>query len=718
MGAERIPFHRLTEESLRSIANGTAGTDELRLLRAAQRSRLLLVLRSLLSHADTVAPRTGPGVRAPSIESAWRSLVAVQEHDPAALDAVVADPSVMSWALRLLRRLKSRHGAGARPPSAPLWAEIGQFHSLAAAASLYAGIPTVVRVPAHRGMVWLPGSGIAGAVSRRRWSEAEIDVGCTGAVIRGELAELRLARVSSAGGGPALLVAAGGGSVIPVPVPVPVSVPVSVSVSDVEGLPVPLPPAPDAQWHPLPVLIASPDPRWETPVLRMDTLTPYRDFTVAPRAPAPMGERRLRLWRSRLSDAYTLLRRESPADATAVRELVGVLVPRSLPALRGALVASSSSPDAFGAIATSLPYDAVQTASVLVHETRHQQLNALLNLVPLLREPREPRAAGAAGASGAAGEPSGPDGPVAPPPLSYAPWRSDPRPPSGLLHGVFAFAGVAGFWRLHREQAVGPEALRAHFEFALFREQVAEGVAALLAGDALTTAGRLFAEEIAALVGGWRKEDVPAEPARVAAHYCAFRRAVWRLRHLEIAPADAERLAAAWRAGHAVPPRPGDGGAAVLPDAVSHPRLDAIRTDTLGPLARLRLSAPDLFPRARRAGDRVRRAECAAVAGETGRALRQYARWTAADPHDAEAWIGAALVLPEESRGPAATLVIERPEVVAGVHRAIVAAGGAPPDARALAAWLLTPGPAAAAAAAASASDDDAAVDADAAPGP
>jgi len=327
-------------------------------------------------------------------------------------------------------------------------------------------------------------------------------------------------------------------------------------------------------------------------------------------------------------------------------------------------VASASSLDAFGAITLSLPYDEIQTAAVLVHETRHQQLNALLGLVPLMRAED--------------------DGPAPPEKrrLYYAPWRSDPRPVHGLFHGVFAFSGVARFWRAYRRSATGTEAQRAAFEFAVLREQLHEAVAALATDEDLTEAGRLFVDEMAESVRAWQQDDIPAGAGRLARHYCALRRAAWRVRHKAIAPTAAHRIAEAWIAGQAAPRHP---------SSTLRPRPDAIRLDTFGPLARLWLSAPDDFARRRRAADGrdpARRAEYAAVAGDAEQAARGYAEWAARDPDDPEAWIGAALTVHEQTGAPGTLLLLERPEVVAGVRRAVAAAGGELPDPLHLAAWL------------------------------
>ncbi|WP_411056819.1 aKG-HExxH-type peptide beta-hydroxylase [Streptomyces sp. E11-3] len=576
------------------------------------------MLRALLDHVDEASRRTRRPGGVPSGQAAWQLLSTTQGRAPEAVEAVLADPTVMAWALRLLRRLG---GSDAGLSSAPLWADLGQFHALAAAAALRAGVSCVLRVPAHRGMVWLPGAGMAGPVARRRWSEAEVRVDRDGAVVRGELGEVMLSRALAE------------------PVP---------------------------GWRPLRVVrgLAPGAAAREAGVLWLDVVSPYRDFAKYPKPPDRPADARLCVWEHRLSGAYALLDRESPADAAAFAALVRAVVPKSVEGAERGLVASASSLDAFGAITLSLPYDVTQTAAVLIHETRHQQLNALLSLVALVR-------------------PSG-NGGAEPPKrrLHYSPWRSDPRPVWGLLHGLFAFVGVGRFWQTHRRHVTGTEAQRADFELAVLREQVREAVAALQS-DELTEAGQLFVDEIVGLVESWHDAEVAVGPAVLAHHYCALRRAVWRARHLRIPAPVAARLATAWATGAAAPP---------LPPSTMHPRPDLIRPDTFGPLARVFLSAPAAFAQRRlregRHGEPALRAEYAAVAGDTEEAALGYAEWAAKEPWNPETWIGAALALPEHARGAGAALLLERPEVVADVRGAVEAAGGGLPAPGDLAEWL------------------------------
>ncbi|MFR0358916.1 aKG-HExxH-type peptide beta-hydroxylase [Streptomyces sediminimaris] len=620
MTGRSLDVHRLSRESLRAIAAGRASDADLHLLRSTQRSQLLLVLRALLEHAEEASGRARRRGGVPSAHEAWRLLGLAQREAPEAVESVLTDPAVMAWATRLLRRLGGSDGT---PSPVPLWADLGQFQALAAAAAARARIPAVLRVPAHRGTVWMPGLGVAGPVARRRWSEAEVRVERDGAVVRGELAVVELPRLP-AGEAPG--------------------------------------------WRPLRVLGALAPHTTGSVAGRgpwLDTVTPYRDFMRHPKSPGRLAGRRAQLWEDRLAEAYAVLDRESPADAAALRALVRAFVPRPFQTARGGLVASASSVDSFGAITLSLPYDATQTAAVLVHETRHQQLNALLTVVRLVQAPDD--------------VPGGPRTPR----LYYAPWRSDPRPALGLLHGLYAFSGAARFWRIHRRHVTGTEAERADFEFAVLREQLQEAVTPLVTQSGLTEAGHLFVDGIAALVREWQQDDVPAVPGRLARDYCLLRRALWRARHLEIGQADAARCAAAWTAGDPAP---------AVPPSVLRPRPELVRLDTFGPLARYRLSAPDRFARERRqaegGADPARRAEYAVVAGDARRAERCYREVTERDPRNVEAWIGAALAVPARTRETGSAILLDRPEVVAGVCRAVAASGSGFPDPFHLAAWL------------------------------
>jgi uncharacterized protein len=76
-------------------------------------------------------------------------------------------------------------------------------------------------------------------------------------------------------------------------------------------------------------------------------------------------------------------------------------------------------------------------ADSLIHEHRHQKLYLLDRYVPAVLRDR---------------------------PLVRSPWREDPRPPSGLLHAVFVFVELIGFWRFISDTERGAVAERARAE--------------------------------------------------------------------------------------------------------------------------------------------------------------------------------------------------------------------------------------------------------------
>ncbi|MFD4968801.1 hypothetical protein [Streptomyces sp. NPDC058424] len=184
MTAVPLDVHRVPREPLRVMAAGDTTDADLHLLRSAQRSQLPLTLWALLDRVGEAGRHSRYLGGAAAAQEAWRLLCAIQQDVPEAVETVLGDPTVMAWALRLLRRLGG--AAGPQPPAAPLWADLGQFQSPAAAAAVRAQVPAVLRVPVHRGMVWVHGAGVAGPVARRRWSEAEVRVERGGAlVVRG-----------------------------------------------------------------------------------------------------------------------------------------------------------------------------------------------------------------------------------------------------------------------------------------------------------------------------------------------------------------------------------------------------------------------------------------------------------------------------------------------------------------------------------------------------
>jgi uncharacterized protein len=221
----------------------------------------------------------------------------------------------------------------------------------------------------------------------------------------------------------------------------------------------------------------------------VDDLDPFR----MPSAPSLASRAEAEPWDAALDEVSDVLEQNHPSVAAEIGAAVSVIVPRSRPPV-GAV--STTSPDAYGAIAMSVPLDPVTGAETLVHETQHLKLGALLDIVALtLPDDR----------------------------YYYAPWRDDPRPLGGLLQGTYAFLGVTGFWRRQRQPA--GRRPQADITYARQRTGVAMAVEILLSSGRLTVAGRDFVEEMARTVGAWQAEPIPrhveAEARRAAGTHLA-----------------------------------------------------------------------------------------------------------------------------------------------------------------------------------------------------
>jgi HEXXH motif-containing protein len=255
----------------------------------------------------------------------------------------------------------------------------------------------------------------------------------------------------------------------------------------------------------LPADVAEPVPGWQ-PLrtlevgtgLLVDDLDPHRlpQGHLAGRLAATD----LPLWSERIGGALKLLARHHPGVAREVAALVLTIVPLRLDP-HGRSV-SATSPKTFGAIGMSAPIDARWTAVTFAHEIQHMKLAALTELVDLTH-PDDGR-------------------------LFYAPWRDDPRPASGLLHGLFAFSGVAAFWHRQRHHESGEPAFVADTEFARWRTAVLRCARTLLESGALTAAGTAFVTAISDRADDWRSEPLPSKAIAAAERAATDHRSRWR----------------------------------------------------------------------------------------------------------------------------------------------------------------------------------------------
>ncbi|GLY34810.1 HEXXH motif domain-containing protein [Amycolatopsis sp. NBRC 101858] len=599
-GAE-LSRHQLLWPDFDAIARGDAGADPLRRLRAAERSRRLLLIRSLVEVATKSEDLYRP---LPSPETAWELLARVERAAPQALEAILAHPYTGTW-VGYTTRLYRQDVTGV----CPFWVHAGHVHCLAAAAAVRAKIHFETELPVWRGKVALPTLGMAHLPAEAPFTVAEIRGGPGGVEIRARNSRVRL----------------------------------------------PARPSTDAPgWLGLREAVSwSGDQRL---AVRLDDLDPYRGL-YEPIAPERLNPTELESWRTVLDKAWQLLTERMPELAEALPVGLDSLVPAPAVPFRQP---SASTGEAFGSAIVAYGDDPATLAAALVHEFQHIRLGGLLHLVQLSRDDRRERL--------------------------YAPWRDDPRPLGGVLHGIYAFFGVTAFWRACA--AADPADELAAFEFALWRGQVWRTLAAVRVDESLTAAGRRFLECVAAKLQPWQDETVASGPSTWARFAAQDHYAVWRIRHLRPDPGTVAELTAAWRAGLS---RPRLFGVGMPEPRVPTPVPDGEWQDSRTDLIRLRLG-PDGAARAFAHGSSVpgaTEADLHFVAGRPLEAAAGYRRTLAADPDDPAALAGLGLALSAHSTGPAARALLHRPELVRAVHRRLLLDEPEPtPSVEAIAGWL------------------------------
>ena len=371
----------------------------------------------------------------------------------------------------------------------------------------------------------------------------------------------------------------------------------------------------------------------------LDDIQPFRFCGVRPRQRLTVDE--VEGWRQRLDRAWRLLATEHPDIADELAAGMSALVPRT--AGNRFRHSSASTADAFGTMEIAPVDDAATLASVLIHEFAHSKLNGVSNLVTLDVEDR--RAA------------------------FYAPWRDDPRPLHGLLHGAFSFLAVTDFWQ--RERHDDPAR---NLEFATRRGQVGSALEAIAASGLLTDAGELFVREMRAVADTWTDREVDHPVQEIADRVLTDHRATWRIRHLRPSADHVLRVRELRRTGESWP---GDDDA--------EPELAPTLEPMVEPRARTHLAQWSLREPATFAAltdETVVReipgatpADLALVRGDGDRARMLYVRQIEADPRDHRGWIGLGLTTDAHT-------VLACPELVCAVHLA------EPGDPAELAGWF------------------------------
>lgn len=543
-----------------------------------------------------------------TVAAAWDLISAAGRGGTESTEALLLSPQVGGWIAHLLRRL---HGRADGPP---LWADAGHLFAVCLVARVLAGLDADLVVPVRDGTVVLPTLGLADLTGR-----APGGPGSGGPATSGEFttatARLRGQTLEFGHGG------------------------VSVTVRPLGG--------PSRGWTPLRRLrLPSAGPAsW----VWLDDLDPYRDLDE-PVAPDRLDEDEAAAWQQLLTQAATVLRTSRTGPGRLRVEDVRAIVPWRTPPGDlpddGAPLPSASTGDAFGSMVIARPRDGVMLAETMVHEFQHSKLGALLHLYPLLRD----------------------DGAE----VFYAPWRADPRHLTGLLHGAYAFVGVAGFWRDRMADGEGPGAPRAAFHFALHRLQTRRVVRTLRDRAALTVPGARLVDGLAATLDGWLREPVPTEIAARARAAATSNLVEWRLRNLRCREEERSALTDRCREGAAPPP------ATAFGPLVTGTGEDRHWADGRAPLYR----DPPTEPPPGSGADGL------LVSGQVRAALDTYAAGLRDDPSDRHALAGW-LLAAAACGGPRHRALLRRPE---RFPAALDAAGVRPgdPGMRRVADWLCS----------------------------
>ncbi|QIB48235.1 HEXXH motif domain-containing protein [Streptomyces aureoverticillatus] len=621
-GGSRFRRHGLSAEDFDTLAAGGGGTDLLAVLWEAERSHRLLLLDVFLDLLGKRPEALGP---LPAAGEAWQLLLRAARCDRAAVEDLLLRPETGLWLAAVVRRLRGGSGDTTPAPDIPLWADVGQFHALAAAAAVRAGLDFTATLPARHGRVELPTVGRA--VFPGEYGTGQPIWGCAHATYR----ESELA------------VSLEGRNVR--------------TVSPVGAAGAPPPRDPGVGWEaartvvlPLPQTVADAGVRVLLDDVGCRRIVPMPSGAPPERLPDEEAQR----WADLLYEAGPLLVAADVQSARDVSVLLRSVEPLPAPAENERL-SSATSGDGVGRLASGLPSNALQLAAVLAHEIQHSKLAVLMHLYRLF-EPDDTS-------------------------LFYAPWRDDPRPLRGVLQGVYAFTGVARFWQGQaRRPGTDEESVAAaHFEHLLWRRQLLRVIREVGHHPGLTHLGRRVILRLRERITVGELPD-RAQSARAMAEDAADHHAMsWRLHHVAADPTVVRTLARIW-------PRrltPLDTGEPLL-----RPDPDVPHLDTVAALYRLRLMDPGALEKAVGAPQAVAAlvpdasgAELSQVLGDTEGALELSTAAVLEGEGDASSWACLALALRSRT-------LVRQPELARAVYEAVRDREGTAPDPVTFIAWL------------------------------
>ena len=355
----------------------------------------------------------------------------------------------------------------------------------------------------------------------------------------------------------------------------------------------------------------------------LDDIDPFRNL-AEPVRPDRLTTSEVDTWRSLLQQAWTLLEHDEPTAAEALAAGVSSLSPLARADQQDdEEVRSASTAESFGAVLLSSPTTAADFAAALVHEFQHIKLGGLMHLCDLNAD------------DGAAN--------------LYAPWRDDPRPLGGLLQGVYAFLGIARFWRVRHRSKSGAERRSGLYAYAYARAQAAEGLEITRASGGLTSLGVEFTDGLAATIGRWSDDTIPAEIERLVRIATTAHRTTWRIRHRRPTAEAVAEVAKAWSRGH-TPDEALPGAFSIEPPA-EPPSLSTVWTNPI----RRALHTPPLptTPAA------------ALITGDVTTAKAGFLDRVIAAPNDIFGWVGLAISCAELNQ---AKELLDRPDLIRAAY--------------------------------------------------